>query len=257
MLKPNGVHVGPCTLWVHCRLYVRMPGSCASQAGRAFRKALPPLPLAEHCTHVHVQHRKDKVKVINESTQETLNTQADSGIECLVNDLHTERENKIATSGDTPNKTRVLQGKGTNWMPCCRVSVSARVRNLLEEAGRYRLFLLPELEALLGLDSPRLSELLHSKQFYNKPGPGFSIRWAGLDAALLWTCSRFLEEKPVGSQTKLKKGGVRENPAPFLLPPLLPYDEKRPHFWNSGPGNYLIEQDLMLGRVNVFLSQIH
>ncbi|KAI4534288.1 hypothetical protein MG293_015148 [Ovis ammon polii] len=46
---------------------------------------------------------------------------------------------------------------------------------------------------------------LWSKQFYNKPGPGFSIRWAGLDAALLWTCSRFLEEKPVGSQTKLKK----------------------------------------------------
>lgn len=29
--------------------------------------------------------------MINESTQETLNTQADSGIECLVNDLHTER----------------------------------------------------------------------------------------------------------------------------------------------------------------------
>ncbi|KAI4558852.1 hypothetical protein MJT46_013494 [Ovis ammon polii x Ovis aries] len=235
-----------------------------------------------------------------------------------------------------------MAAQGTNWMPCCRVSVSARVRNLLEEAGRYRLFLLPELEALLGLGhrlvfsvrsstSPSASgehafsthtTLIPGKQFYNKPGPGFSIRWAGLDAALLWTCSRwskhlpvlnvgsvlecpsilpahetpvppasscsFLMEldtktgielgdqcaavtvrcgwasltcifrrKAVGSQTKLKKGGVRENPTPFLLPPLLPYDEKRPHFWNSGPGNYLIEQDLMLGRVNVFLSQIH
>ncbi|XP_044787903.2 uncharacterized protein LOC112580248 isoform X5 [Bubalus bubalis] len=69
---------------------------------------------------------------------------------------------------------RVMAGgwdvKGTNWIPCWRVSVSVRVRNLPEEAGRCQLFMLSELEALT---------------------------WAG-----------FLEEKPVGSQTKLKKALV-------------------------------------------------
>ncbi|XP_044787906.1 uncharacterized protein LOC112580248 isoform X6 [Bubalus bubalis] len=71
---------------------------------------------------------------------------------------------------------RVMAGgwdvKGTNWIPCWRVSVSVRVRNLPEEAGRCQLFMLSELEALT---------------------------WAG-----------FLEEKPVGSQTKLKKMGTPE-----------------------------------------------
>lgn len=38
--------------------------------------------------------------------------------------------------------------QGTNWIPCWRVSVSVRVRNLPEEAGRCRLFMLSELEAL-------------------------------------------------------------------------------------------------------------
>ena len=59
-------------------------------------------------------------------------------------------------------------------------------------AGHFTHSVVLLIDLSIPLESPLLSELLHSKQFYNKPGPGFSIRWAGLDAALLWTCSRWV-----------------------------------------------------------------